>query len=99
MLTLARPLSRHPHVLPADELSIGLAPLVVKRLLQAVVRGAKQQGTAVLPVEQHVRKALEQCDHAYVMQRGRIDFTGSATELWAQIADIQNHYLAVVAGG
>ena len=99
MLTLARALSRHPHVLLADELSMGLAPLVVKRLLDAVVRGAKQQGTAVLLVEQHVRKALEYCDRAYVMQRGRIELTGTARELLAQIADIENHYLAVVAGG
>jgi branched-chain amino acid transport system ATP-binding protein len=93
MLTLARALSRQPRVLLADELSMGLAPLVVKRLLDAVVRAAKQMGTAVLLVEQHVRKALEHCDRAYVMHRGQIALTGSTSELLAQITDIEDHYL------
>ncbi len=98
MLTLARALSRKPKVLLADELSMGLAPLVVKRLLDAVVRGAKQQGTAVLLVEQHVRKALEYCDRAYVMHRGRIELTGSATELLGRLGEIEDRYLAVATG-
>jgi branched-chain amino acid transport system ATP-binding protein len=93
MLTLARALSRRPRVLLADELSMGLAPLVVKRLLAAVVRASKQMGTAVLLVEQHVRKALEHCDRAYVMHRGNIVLSGSAGELLEQITDIENHYL------
>jgi branched-chain amino acid transport system ATP-binding protein len=93
MLTLARALSRKPRVLLADELSMGLAPLVVKRLLDAVVRAATQMGTAVLLVEQHVRKALEHCDRAYVMHRGRIALSGSRGELLAQLTDIENHYL------
>jgi branched-chain amino acid transport system ATP-binding protein len=93
MLTLARALSRQPRVLLADELSMGLAPLVVKRLLAAVVRAAKQMGTAVILVEQHVRKALEHCDRAYVMHHGNVVLTGSADELLQQITDIENHYL------
>jgi branched-chain amino acid transport system ATP-binding protein len=93
MLTLARALSRQPRVLLADELSMGLAPLVVKRLLDAVVRAAKQMGTAVLLVEQHVRKALEHCDRAYVMHRGHIALSGSTAELLAQITEIEDHYL------
>jgi ABC-type branched-subunit amino acid transport system ATPase component len=50
-------------------------------------------GTAVLLVEQHVRKALEHCDRAYVMHRGRIALSGSRGELLAQLTDIENHYL------
>jgi branched-chain amino acid transport system ATP-binding protein len=93
MLTLARALSRKPRVLLADELSMGLAPLVVKRLLGAVVRAAQQMGTAVLLVEQHVRKALEHCDRAYVMHRGHVALSGASGDLLEQITEIENHYL------
>jgi branched-chain amino acid transport system ATP-binding protein len=93
MLTLARALSRRPRVLLADELSMGLAPIIVKRLLEAVVRIAKQQNTAVLLVEQHVRKALEFCDRAYVMHRGRIELSGSTGELLDRLAEIEDRYL------
>jgi branched-chain amino acid transport system ATP-binding protein len=93
MLTLARALSRKPRVLLADELSMGLAPLIVKRLLEAVVLIARQQGTAVLLVEQHVRKALEYCDRAYVMHRGRIEFSGSTGELLGRLSEIEDRYL------
>jgi branched-chain amino acid transport system ATP-binding protein len=93
MLTLARALSRQPTVLLADELSMGLAPLVVRRLLDAVVRAAKEMDTAVLLVEQHVRKALEHCDRAYVMHRGTIALSGTTRELLAQINEIEDHYL------
>jgi ABC-type branched-subunit amino acid transport system ATPase component len=78
---------------------MGLDPLGVKRSLEAVVCGAKQRGTAVLLVEGYVRKAPEYGDGADVMLRSRIELTGTVTELLAQIADIENHYLAVVAGG
>ena len=98
MLTLARALSREPRVLLADELSMGLAPIVVKRLLDAVVRVARQQQTAVLLVEQHVRKALQYCDRAYVMHRGRIELSGSAGELLGRIREIEDRYLTAATG-
>jgi branched-chain amino acid transport system ATP-binding protein len=97
MLTLARALSRQPRVLLADELSMGLAPLVVKRLLEAVVDAAKQHGTAVLLVEQHARKALEYSDRAYVMRRGHIELSGTSGALLGQIGDIEDRYLAAVS--
>jgi branched-chain amino acid transport system ATP-binding protein len=98
MLTVARALSRKPRVLLADELSMGLAPIIVKRLLEAVARVARQQGTAVLLVEQHVRKALGYCDRAYVMHRGRVELEGSAPELLGRIGEIEDHYLTAAAG-
>ena len=97
MLTLARALARNPRVLLADELSMGLAPLVVIRLLEAVRAAADQRGAAVLLVEQHVRKALRYADRAYVMRRGRIDLSGTATELRSRIKEIEDHYLTTGA--
>jgi len=96
MLTLARALARKPRVLLADELSMGLAPLVVKRLLDAVRSAADNQGTAVLLVEQHVRKALKYADRVYVMRRGRIELTGTGTEMRGRTAEIEDQYLTAV---
>jgi branched-chain amino acid transport system ATP-binding protein len=92
MLTLARALSRKPRLLLADELSLGLAPLVVRRLLDAVRSAADEKGTGVLLVEQHVRKALEYSDRAYVMRRGQIVMAGPASELAGRITEIEESY-------
>jgi branched-chain amino acid transport system ATP-binding protein len=81
-------------VLLADELSMGLAPLVVKRLLEAVRDAADQLGAAVLLVEQHVRKALRYADRAYVMRRGRIELSGTAAELRVRLGEIEDQYLS-----
>jgi branched-chain amino acid transport system ATP-binding protein len=80
MLSLARILARHPKVLLADELSLGLAPLIVNRLFEAV-RSAADAGLGVLLVEQHVSKALEYSDRVYVLRRGEIVLSGLASEL------------------
>jgi branched-chain amino acid transport system ATP-binding protein len=93
MLTLARALSRSPKLLMADELSMGLAPLVVKRLLDAVRTAASDQGTAVLLVEQHVRKALKYADRVYVMRRGRIELEGTGAEMRRRTDEIEDQYL------
>jgi branched-chain amino acid transport system ATP-binding protein len=98
MLAMARGLASNPAVLLLDELSMGLAPIIVKRLLEAVARVARQQNTAVLLVEQHVRKALEYCDRAYVMHRGRIELSGSAAELLGRIGEIEDRYLTAATG-
>jgi branched-chain amino acid transport system ATP-binding protein len=96
MLSLARALARRPKVLLADELSLGLAPLVVNRLLSAV-RAAAESGVGVLLVEQHVRKALEIADRVYVMRRGRIESSGTASEVQARLGEIEASYLSVVS--
>jgi len=93
MLALARALSRRPKVLLADELSLGLAPLVVDRLLQAVRRAA-DDGVAVLLVEQHVAKVLGVADRVYVMQRGAMVMSGTADEIRGRLDDVQLSYLA-----
>lgn len=97
MLTLARALSRGSSVLLADELSLGLAPLIVERLLQAV-RDAADRGTAVLIVEQHARKALRYADRVLVIQRGRLKMDLSAEEALQRLPEIENAYLTQSAG-
>lgn len=93
MLTLARALAGEPSVLLADELSLGLAPLVLERLLRAV-RAAADRGSAVLLVEQHVRDALEVADRAYVLSHGRVVLQGDAKDLMGRIGEIEQTYLA-----
>jgi len=93
MLTLARALARRPSLLLADELSLGLAPLVVNRLLSAV-REAADDGVGVLLVEQHVSKVLDIADRVYVLRRGRVELAGKADELRGRLAEIESSYLS-----
>jgi branched-chain amino acid transport system ATP-binding protein len=92
MLALARIMAAEPRVILADELSLGLAPIVVKRLLTAL-RSAANDGAAVLLVEQHVRLALDTVDHAYFMRRGRVELEGSAASLRENSDRIREIYL------
>lgn len=92
LLTLARVLARRPVALLADELSLGLAPQVVARLLGAI-RAAADDGLAVLLVEQHVRAALRVADRAVVLSRGRVRWSGPAAQARADPALVEQGYL------
>jgi branched-chain amino acid transport system ATP-binding protein len=81
MVALARALVARPRLLMVDELSLGLAPVVVERLLPVVRQVARGTGAGVLLVEQHVRLALEVCDRAYLLRRGRVVAEGAAQDL------------------
>jgi len=94
MLAVARALGRNPQVMLLDELSLGLAPIIVQRLLTAVRTAAKERGVGVLLVEQHVRQALDVADRVYVMQRGRVVLAGSVDELRGQLDDVEAAYLS-----
>jgi len=72
MLTIGRALARRPRALLIDELSLGLAPVVVKRLLFAVRDAAQEWGVAVLLVEQQAVRALEVVDRWYLLRHGEL---------------------------
>jgi ABC-type branched-subunit amino acid transport system ATPase component len=80
MLALSKALLLQPRLLLIDELSLGLAPIIVEQLL-AMVREINRGGTAVVLVEQSVNIALGLVDHAYFMEKGEIRFDGVASEL------------------
>jgi len=92
MLTLGRALARDPRVLLIDELSLGLAPLVVDRLLTAV-REAADQGVGVILVEQHVEQAMAVADHVVVLERGHVRLYGPAAEVAERVHEIEASYL------
>jgi ABC-type branched-subunit amino acid transport system ATPase component/branched-subunit amino acid ABC-type transport system permease component len=93
MLTLGRALAGTPRLLLVDELSLGLAPLVLQRLLLAV-RAAADRGVGVLLVEQHASEALSIADRALVLRRGRVALEGSAADLRTHISDLESAYLS-----
>ncbi len=93
MVALAQALVCRPKFLLADELSLGLAPLVVKRLAAAVARIA-ELGTGVLLIEQFTTVALQLATDAYLMERGEMRWTGTAAELRDRPELLHAAYLA-----
>ena len=83
MLALGRALARRPRVLLLDEMSLGLAPVIVERLLPVVSQYAKESGCAVLLVEQHIQIALAVADRGYVLSHGELVIHETAEKLRA----------------
>jgi branched-chain amino acid transport system ATP-binding protein len=96
ILTLARALAREPKLLLGDELSHGLAPKIVRRLLDAVRMAANKTAVGVLLVEQHVRELARVADRMYVMQRGEIVMSGSSDEVVRSLSLLEDAYLSTV---
>ncbi len=97
MLAIARALVARPRLLIVDEMSLGLAPVVVTRLLPVLTEIARHDGVGVLFVEQHVPLALEHADRVYVMSRGRMVLEGSGESLRDRFDLLQASYLGAQA--
>jgi branched-chain amino acid transport system ATP-binding protein len=93
MLAVARGLMAEPQILMFDELSLGLAPVLVLDIFSTLER-LKEAGLTMLLVEQNVHMALSVSDYTYVMSEGRITLQGEPEEL-AQNSDVQSAYLGL----
>jgi len=94
MVAIGRAIMGRPDVLMVDELSLGLAPLVVRRLA-AHLGELNERGTAIFLIEQNARLALDLCPRGYVLEAGRIVLAGASVDL-VQSAAVQAAYLGGV---
>ena len=85
MLAMARGLATDPGLLIIDELSMGLAPLIVAELYE-IVAGIADEGVSILVVEQFARTVLGVADHAVIMQHGRVVAAGTPSDLEAELS-------------
>ena len=97
MLTMARALTTRPKLLMVDEMSLGLAPIIVERLLPTLRDIASRAGTGILLVEQHVHLALEVADRAYVLNHGSLVLEGTAAHLRENSHLLERSYLGDTA--
>ena len=91
MLAIGRALVARPRLLLFDEPSLGLAPKIVSQIF-LTLRELKNEGKTILLVEQNARQALRVADHGYVLERGRIVYSGSGEEL-LKMPEVQRTYL------
>lgn len=93
MLAVGRALVSRPRLLLVDEMSLGLAPVIVERLLPVLRRIAEQIGAGVLFVEQHISLALEVADRAYVLNHGNLVLEGTAAQLRSNRELVEASYM------
>jgi branched-chain amino acid transport system ATP-binding protein len=96
MLAIARGMIQEPKVLLIDELSLGLAPIIVQRLFGAIRQIATERDCAVVFVEQYVGLALEAADTVTVLNRGTVALSGSAKEVASDAQLLEDAYLGTV---
>ena len=87
MLSMARVMVEVPKVLVADELSLGLAPIIVEEVYESLQR-LRQEGTALLVVEQQVTHALALCDRAAILGHGSVSWTGTSADAGGMVDDL-----------
>jgi len=91
MLAIGRAVMAHPKLVMIDEASLGLSPILTRRIFDLIV-ALNQQGTTVLMVEQNIHMALNVCHRAYVMKTGHIVLSGTGEELLANV-DVRKAYV------
>lgn len=92
MLSIAQALISRPKFLLIDEMSLGLAPVIIDRLV-GVVQNLRTRGIGILLIEQFTQLALDVSDHAYVMARGKLQFSGSPEQLKHNPGILEKAYL------
>jgi branched-chain amino acid transport system ATP-binding protein len=92
MVAIGRALMAEPRLLAIDELSLGLAPLVVDQLVEFLVRLNAEEGVAILLVDQNARLAFGLCERAYVLETGRLAIEGPTAELQTR-PEVRRAYL------
>ena len=97
MLAIASALMCEPELLLVDELSLGLAPVVVEDLMARVVQIQRELGITIVIVEQSAAAALAVADYGYVLENGRVVLDGDGARLRAH-GDIQEFYLGQSGG-
>jgi len=99
MLALGRALMRRPRLLLIDEMSMGLAPIIVEGLLPVLRQVCEERGVAVVLVEQHLHVSARVADRVVVIAHGDVVYTGTATEAERDRAVVEAAYLGLSAAG
>jgi branched-chain amino acid transport system ATP-binding protein len=93
MLAIGRALMTNPDCLIMDEPSEGLAPIIIQGVWEAIGK-LKEEGLSILLVEQNAALALELVDHVHVISKGRVVYSATPRELWAN-EDVKSNYLGI----
>jgi branched-chain amino acid transport system ATP-binding protein len=92
MVSIGRALMARPRLLAIDELSLGLAPVVVQQLSEFLLRLNEEEGVAILLVDQSASLAFSLCERAYVLETGRVALEGVSRDLEGR-AEVRSAYL------
>jgi len=97
MVSIGRALMARPRLLAIDELSLGLAPVLVQSLAEFLVRLNEEEGVAILLVDQSASLAFSLCERAYVLETGRVALEGASRDLEGR-AEVRSVYLGGASG-
>jgi branched-chain amino acid transport system ATP-binding protein len=95
MLSIGRGLMADPKLMLLDEMSLGLAPIIVNELFKAL-REIRETGITILFVEQNVRRSIQEADRAYILENGRVTLSGTSAEL-SEEEQVKKAYFGITA--